>query len=162
MIASFFVAAGGDNSTLHRADACLEIEPGCQRLGWKLCLTQMRQEPFCVQEDRVSANGLYKRDSQRREVFADIFDLSNSGADMIELDGFRNSAGHGFHVSSGESSIGVKTLVKHNHIPGFLKEIPIIERQESSDIHQEILFSRHGATIGVGAKFMKNLGDSVV
>ena len=81
---------------------------------------------------------------------------------MIELDGFRNSAGHGFHVSSGESSISVKTLVKHNHIPGLLKEIPIIERQESPDIHHEILFSRHGATIGVGAKFMKNLGDSLV
>ncbi len=161
MLAGLGVASGGDDPALHGADAGFEIEFGGQGLGGELDLRDVGQEPAGVEKDGMAADGLYDRDADRKQSLANVLDLADAGPYMVFLYRFVDPARHRFEIASGQAAIGMQPFIDHDQVPGFFKNIFIVQCQEAADIYEQIFFAAHGAGIGIRAHFVKDLGYGV-
>ena len=50
------------------------------------------------------------------KVLTEVLHLPDPGPDMIVVDAFGDSDRHGFHVASGEATVGVQSLVNNDQV----------------------------------------------
>ena len=53
----------------------------------------------------------------------------------------------------------MQALVDHDHVAGLLEQLLILEREEPTDVHEEVLLRAHGAAVGERADLAKDLGE---
>jgi hypothetical protein len=158
VLARLLVASGRDPA-FHRADPRLEIELGGERLRRKLRLRQVRQEAARVEEDRMAAERFDDRDSQALQALAHVMHLADPRPDMILRNGLFDAEGHRLHVASRESPVRVEPFVDDDEIARLLEHLRVVQREETSDVDQEVLLGAHRAAVGQGAHLLQDRSD---
>ena len=56
----------------------------------------------------------------------------------------------------------MKALVDHDEVAAGLEELPLVERQEATDVDERVLLGAHRAAVGESADLQDDLGDGLV
>src|SRR5687767_15764103 len=102
MVTGVGIPTGAHDTTLHAADAGIQVELSGQRLCRELVLREVRIEAPGVQEDRVAAHRVHHRYAPTAQQVAEVPHLADARTDMIVLNRFLDTDRHGFHVPASE------------------------------------------------------------
>mmetsp|Transcript_18849 Transcript_18849/g.29949 ORF Transcript_18849/g.29949 Transcript_18849/m.29949 type:complete len:375 (+) Transcript_18849:265-1389(+) len=157
MISSLFVPSCAHNASLHRSTARIDIELSRKRLRWKFRLLQMRQKFLRIDKYRMTAKRHHQRNSVLLQQFSQVMHLQDSAVLMMIVDTLHNSLRHGRHITATHSSVSMQALIHNHHFAEFAIQRLIITRHPTTDIHQSVLLSTHGAAIAVRAELKQDL-----
>jgi len=156
------VAAGGHAAAFHGPHAGVDVESGGERLGGELVARHVGQEAFGVEEDAVRADRGDDGHAGVEQLLAEVFDLTDAGADVIFADRFFDADRHGFHITPGHAAVGVETFVDDDHVTGLLGDGVVVDGEEAAYVDEAVLLAGHGAAVGVRADLFEDVADGGV
>ena len=142
-------AAEHDSAYLHRPNSPLQVQRAAESLAWELLRWNMRQRRACVDVHGVAAGRLDDRDAGLPDPITEVLGTAQPVTQIVLVQHLLETLSDGLEIATGQAPIGGETLREYEQLPRSRGPGIAVQREETADVGDAVLFGAHRAAVRV-------------